>query len=369
MKIAALLLAALGLIGLAFVIYLLVDGLRAVLERWRNERRLRPLALVVRAREEVAGDLLRLTLAHPRRRGLPRFDAGQHVLMLAPAGPGGRAIRRAYSLAAWHPRPTQYELGIKREAQGAMSSWAWDALLPGSVVRVSPPRGEFVLGPDDSELVLTGGGIGITPMRAMVHAALARPDSSRRIVLLHAARHAEALLYRAEFDRLAELHPRFSYLPLVSRPTAAWRGERGRLDARRMLDAVSRPGSAQFYLCAGTALLESLHTGLLAAGITPAQIHWEAFGMAAAAGGYGQAITLGDGRRIETAGEPSLLATLEAHDCAPPSECRAGSCGQCRLRLEAGEVRWMLAPACRLDDGDILPCVCQPAGDLRIRAA
>ncbi|WP_050976117.1 FAD-binding oxidoreductase [Azoarcus olearius] len=368
MKAVALALAALGLAGLAFIAFLLVDGLRAVYQRRREERRQRPLRLVVRSREEVGGELLRLTLAHPRRRPLPVFEAGQHLMMTAPAGRGGGAIRRAYSLAAWHPRPTWYELGIKREAQGAMSSWAWNALLPGAVVDVSPPRGDFVVADDELDLVLIAGGIGITPMRAMLHASLARPRA-RRIVLLHAARHAGTLLYRGEFESLASLNPHFSYLPIVSRPDGFWRGERGRLDAHRVLAAVPTPQQARFYLCAGQALMEDLGGGLIAAGIDPARIHSEAFGAASAGGGHGQVITLEDGRRVDTAGEPSLLATLEAHGCAPPSDCRAGSCGECRMRLDAGAVRWLMAPACAVADGEILPCICQPAGDLRLRAA
>ncbi|PKO58072.1 MAG: hypothetical protein CVU25_05820 [Betaproteobacteria bacterium HGW-Betaproteobacteria-19] len=366
MKAFAFGLAALGLTALLFIGVLLVDGVRSLLARRLDEARRRPLDLVVRKREEVAGHLICLSLEHPRGARLPAFEAGQHVVLFAPAGRDGREIRRAYSLAAWRAgAPRGYELGIKREQLGALSSWAWDHLREGARVRVLPPRGEFVVGPPAAELVLVGGGIGITPMRAMLHAALAAPSQFDRVVLFHAARHPQELLYRAEFEHLAQAHDQLSYLPIVSRPDAAWTGASGRLDAARLLMPLRQSGAAQFYLCAGAEVMAALRQGLMAAGIGEANIHWEAFGVAPGETRAGQRVTLANGQGFETAGEPSLLAALEAHGAAPESDCRAGTCGLCRMQLRRGEVKWLLAPGCALGPGEILPCVCQAVDDLQ----
>lgn len=364
------LLVALSVAALVFVAVLLADGVRTLLARRRAERAARPLQLVVAERREDAGHLVRLVLADPRGRALPAFAAGQHVLLKAPAGPGGRPAQRAYSLAAWTARPRRYELGIKREAQGQVSGWVWQQLAVGSRVEVSPPRGDFVLdAAGTGELVLIGGGIGITPMRAMAHAALA--STTRSVILFHAARHAEELLYREEFRALAAADARLAYRPVVSRPTADWSGERGRLDAARVLAPLAAPPSATFYLCAGTAMMDELAAGLIAAGIASAHIRREAFGVAAGAGSSGERIVVaatGGRREFLTAGEPTLLAALEAHDLAPPSECRAGTCGECRMRVVDGEVRWLAKPETALADGEILPCVCAAVGGLTLAA-
>lgn len=364
MNLLAWLLSVGAVAGLVFIAVLTVDGVRVLMERLRRERAARPLDLVVTARQEVAGHLVCLQLRRRWGRRLPAYMPGQYVVLSAPLGPGGREVRRAYSLAAWQAgRPKAYELGIKREPQGLMSSWVWDALRPGQRVRVLPPKGDFVLQPASGERVLIGAGIGITPMRAMLHAALSEPG---RVLLFHAARHEDELLYREEFERLAARFPTFHYLPTVSRPGTDWPGARGRLDAGGIIEHLLHPAVAQFYLCASDAVMASLTAGFEAAGILPSAIHREAFGAALGAGGSGQNVDLPGGKRVVTAGEPSLLHALEAAGCAPPSECRAGSCGLCRMQLLGGEVRWGLAPGCELQQGEILPCICQAVSDLRL---
>jgi ferredoxin-NADP reductase len=353
-------------VALIFAAGLLVDGLRAIWRRQRQSRRRialeTPLELEVVAREEVAGHLLCLRLAAPEGGRLPPFVAGQHVLLQAPAGKDGQFIRRAYSLAAWTARPQQYELGIKREANGRLSRWAWDRLHVGSRVDVLPPRGEFTVGLGHHEVVLIGGGIGITPMRAMLHALLAQ---ARPVVLHHAARREEELLYRDEFERLCATTPRFRYVPTLTRPGPEWRGATGRLDAARILAACADARHAEFYLCAANAMMDALRAGLIAGGIADGRIHHEAFGAAAGSAPIGLAIRVGD-RVCVTAGEPTLLATLEENRLAPESECRAGTCGLCRMRLIEGRIDWLLEPELALDADEILPCICTPATALQL---
>jgi ferredoxin-NADP reductase len=348
-----------------FVCVLLADGLRALRLRRRLEAAKRPIRLVVSMRENVGENLFRLVLQRPDRSRLPAFAAGQHIVLIAPAGRNGRSIRRAYSLAAWKRRPRHYELGIKREDAGAFSSWAHAHLLPGVEVEALPPRGDFELRRTAGETVLIGGGIGITPMRAMAQRALAAAGGGR-VVLFHSARRPQELMYREDFERLAATRPGFRYIAMVSRPDADWTGHRGRLDAPFIVSQLTDPQRASIHMCASTSAMQTLQDGLLAAGIGPDALHLEAFGAAAAAGACGIAITLDDSPRIETAGEPTLLATLENAECAPPSECRAGHCGLCRMRLLEGEVEWLLPPPAGLPAGDILPCICRPTGPLRI---
>jgi ferredoxin-NADP reductase len=362
----ALVLLALAGAALLFGAGLLLAGFAVRTARRRRERRERalerPMQLIVTRREEEAGHLLALRLEARDGGRLPPFAPGQHVLLAAPAGKDGRILRRAYSLAAWSRRPRHYELGIKREARGQVSNWAWDHLHPGSPVSLLPPRGEFTVGGGRHEAVLIGAGIGITPLRAMLHELLAQ---DRPVVLHQAARHEAELLYRGEFEALAATHPRLRYLPTLTRAGAGWQGGRGRLDAGRVLAACADPGCAEFHLCAAKAMMNELRAGLEAAGVPARRIHHEAFGVGAARGASGCRVQIG-GWELVSAGEPSLLATLEIHDLAPESECRAGTCGRCRLRLLEGRVKWLLDTDLALARDEILPCVCLPEGDIRL---
>ncbi|WP_265949480.1 FAD-binding oxidoreductase [Dechloromonas sp. A34] len=359
-------LSALALLALAGIAGLTVDGLRAIGRRRRAENAKKPHPLRVAKRHEVAGELLCLELADPRGKPLPAFRAGQHLLLTAPAGKNGQPIRRAYSLAAWAAKPGCYELGIKREDRGAMTQWLWQHAQPGSSIEASPAQGDFVVRAGSGTLVLIGGGIGITPMRAMLHEAL---GSGRTIVLFHAARTAESLLFQEEFTALAAQHGQFAYRPILSRPAGEWTGDRGRLDAGRIVAAVPLPDSADFYLCAGNAMMDSLRHGLLALGIADSRLHSEAFGAATGSGRSGLNLAIrqaGTTRTLVTAGEPTVLAALEANDLAPAAECRAGNCGQCVAHLEDGEVDWLVKPEFSVGPQQFLPCVCAARSDLNI---
>lgn len=361
-----LLLSVLSLLALGFIVWLTVDGLLAIRRRRRAERLRRPRSLRVAARREVADDLFCLTLVDPGGRPLPAFAAGQHLLLSAPAGRQGKTILRAYSLAAWQASPVAYELGIKREPQGAMSQWLWLNLKVGTHIDASLPQGDFVLDAGSEPLVLIGGGIGITPMRSMLHAALV---AGRPVHLFHLARSAGSLLYREEFAGRAAAQPDFRYHPQLSQPDADWAGARGRIDAAQIIAALPDAGACRFYLCAGNAVMDALAAGLAVLGVDAGRIHREAFGAATGAGCCGLNVTVdgvGGQKTMVTAGEPTLLAALEANGVELPAECRAGSCGQCVARLTSGEVDWLLTPEHAVDEGNILPCVCSPRSDLAL---
>lgn len=362
----AIALAILGLACLGSILWLTVDGLRAMRTRAAAEAAKRPLRLVVAERREVAGSLLCLRLAAPNGGVLPAFLAGQHVLVQAPAGPGGKTIQRAYSLAAWQAKAGSYELGIKLEAQGAMTQWLWNNVREGARLDVSRPQGQFTVPPFGRPLVLVGGGIGITPMRAMLHEALAE---RREIVLFQSARAVGQLLYREEFEQLARAHAHVRYIPILSRPDEAWAGLSGRLTASLILGGAPVGAAADFCLCAADAMMDQLSADLLAAGVAGERIHKEAFGVAAASGLAGIPVSVkanGIPREFMTDGAPTLLAELEAQDIGLPSECRAGSCGQCLVRLDAGEVDWLAKPEFDVPEGKILPCVCAPRSPLAL---
>ncbi|MBS1131810.1 MAG: hypothetical protein H6R16_2812 [Proteobacteria bacterium] len=362
----ALILAALSLLALFSIAWLTIDGLRAIGRRRCAEAASKPRRLLVAKRREVAGELLCLELVDPQGKPLPGFRAGQHLLLTAPAGKHGKAIQRAYSLAAWAARPAHYELGIKREAQGTMTQWLWQNLQVGDGIDVSRAQGDFTIKPGRGPLVLIAGGIGITPLRAMLQAAL---DSGRPISLFHAARSAEQLLYCDEFIALAGRYAHFSYQPYLSRRADDLSGKRSRLNAGHIVDAITRPTTADFYLCASNSMMADLRHGLRARGIAEARIHHEAFGVGEGAGQNGLTLAVdraGTTKTLVTAGEPTVLAALEANDVTVSAECRAGSCGQCVAELNSGEVDWLVQPEFAVGPRQFLPCVCTARGDLSL---
>lgn len=358
------LLGLFSLLCLAFVATLTFDGLCTLARRRARTATQQPLHLQVIERKTVGNDLLCLKLGS--RQPLPAFQAGQHLLISAPAGRAGKTIQRAYSLAAWSAYPQTYELGIKRQPNGAMSQWMWATLQAGDELLASPPQGNFVVEASSRPLVLIGAGIGITPIRAMLHAAL---GEKRRIFLFHAAKTAEALLYCEEFLALAARHAELEYIRCLSQQELDHGAGQCRLSAQRILAVVEPKQEADYYLCANPALVDELRNSLIAGGIPEHRIHHEVFAAPTKTGSEGHAITVkinGLSHQLLSAGEPTVLACLEANAIALPTECRAGSCGKCAVQLDAGQVDWLVKAEFPTAPNHILPCICAARSALHL---
>jgi ferredoxin-NADP reductase len=357
---------ALAWLSGGFCLALLGLVLHGLWTRWRlgqERRRRQALSLQVVARHDLTDELFTLRLENTRRSRLPGFLPGQYLALLAPAGPDNRLLRRCYSLSCWSPRPRYYELCIKREDEGRMSRFLHSSLQLGATLTALPPTGPFHLRrPDTPAVVLMAGGVGITPMRAMLHALLARHGKTQ-IWLFHSSRHANGLAYADEFQRLATLHTQFHYRPMLSQPPAGWKGDSGRLDSAHVLNALLGQ-QATYYQCASASFMHDMRAGLVAAGVPDATIHEEAFGLAAE-GADPQTMWF-EGRACAYLGEPSLLLSLEGQGQSIPSECRTGHCGSCRLTLKEGQVRWQAEAGCTVANDEILACLCVPVSTVTL---
>lgn len=363
--------AILGAVGLTVgcaLFLLLAHGLWLA---WQPHRRKRcagrlatPINLSVLERKDFNGGLFTLTLAHPNGRNLPTYRPGQYLTLLTEAD----GNQRCYSLASWRANPSRYELAIRQVSGGRVSTWLHQNMQPGSNIRVLPPRGEFTLHAPSGDAALIAGGIGITPIRAMLHALLADSDSKQgRIVLFYAARHFDHLLYHEEFIAAAGQHANFCYLPVLSKPRPDWQGLCGRLDAQTVLRRLNDFSQTNFYLCAGSSMMGAISAGLQASGIMTGRIHSERFTPGELnADETAYRITLEGHQAFEFKGAPTLLHGLEQAKIAVESDCRAGHCGVCRIKVLSGNVRWLLPKETALAEDEILSCCVTPQSDLRL---
>ena len=85
------------------------------------------------------------------------------------------------------PGATNYRVSVKREMNGAVSSYLHDHVQAGDVLEVSAPRGGFTLGSGDAPVVFLSAGIGATPVLAMLH-SLSSAASRREVWWIYGAR-------------------------------------------------------------------------------------------------------------------------------------------------------------------------------------
>ncbi len=95
---------------------------------------------------------------------------------------------------------------------------------PGDRVAVHGPFGRFsyALHPEERDLVFLVGGIGITPIMAMIR-HMNQVGDTRSVTLLYANRSRNQIVFRDELDRIArEGRPRLTVVHVLSRPEESW---------------------------------------------------------------------------------------------------------------------------------------------------
>lgn len=329
---------------------------------------------------------------------LPEFKPGQYLTFALDVAASTdaltqpRQVTRCYSLSD-RPDPRHYRITVKRVGQSApgmppgVASNHWhDRVHAGDVLRVKAPSGHFFIDPEDAATpVLIAGGIGITPLLAMLNWWLGeRPD--RPIHLYHGLRHSREQAFASWLKQQAAAHPHFHLTVACSRPDSGDEPGRdfqhlGHVDIdllRRTLPA----GRHRFHVCGPPAMLASVLPALRGWGVASEDICHEAFGPAASAAA---SAPLSDasvataasfevrfarsGRTLTwDARDANLLAFAERHAVAVDSGCRAGSCGACETRLIDGQVAYAEPPDHDIAPGHCLLCVGTPRSGLVIDA-
>ncbi len=135
-------------------------------------------------------------LVDPRGRDLPRFEAGAHIGLRLAGGPV-----RDYSLCNDPAERRRYCIAVLCEAdRDAISRRLHETVKVGDFVEVSAPRNNFRLATGARRHLLIAGGIGITPILAMI-AELRRGQTE--FLLHYCTRSPEATAFRDELNLLA----------------------------------------------------------------------------------------------------------------------------------------------------------------------
>jgi len=197
--------------------------------------------LKVAARREVAEGIVELTLADPAGGQLPSWTAGAHIdLVLDPS------LTRQYSLCGSASDESTWKVGVLRDPNSrGGSAYVHEKLAEGATVRVRGPRNHFPL-VSSPRYQFIAGGIGITPMLAMIEAAEAR-GADWSLLYGGRSRASMAFLDQLEVDDRVTVWPQ---------------------DELGLLDLASVLGTPQpdtlVYCCGPGALLDAVEEGCAA---------------------------------------------------------------------------------------------------------
>jgi ferredoxin-NADP reductase len=276
--------------------------------------------LVVGRRSTPAEGVVVLDLAHPENEDLPRWEPGAHIDLILDDG-----LTRQYSLCG-DPRDSGvWRVGVLLDPNSRGGSrYVHENLNEGSIVRVRGPRNHFPL-VDAQHYRFIAGGIGITPIFAMLEAA---QRAGTDWTLLYGGRTRASMAFAED---LAERYP--------DRVTVWPQDERGLLDLESLFKDPE--DNTLVYCCGPEALLSAVeqHSAHWPAGI----LHIERFAAkaptaeeVAAALDQFEVVCQRSGQAFEITSDQSILEVLEEEGIPILGSCYEGVCGTCEARVLKG---------------------------------
>ena len=200
------------------------------------------------------------------------FVAGQYVMVDIPRDAG--ILQKAYSIASSPLQRDSIDLCIKLVEGGYASTYFHRAVEIGMSLTIHEGQGTFVDRGGDRERLYVAAGTGIAPIRSMIQALYATGFDGP-VWLFFGVRYDDEILYEAEWRRLAAEHPRFRFLPTVSRPRA-WTGDVGWV--QDLLRAhLTNPAGKEAYVCGVVPMVKAVKPLLIELGVPRPQIHTEKY--------------------------------------------------------------------------------------------
>lgn len=199
------------------------------------------------------------------------FRAGQFVQVFIPHENDTK--RTSYSISSSPQHTVFFELCVTI-IQGGVSTSYIDTLKNGDTLKVMGPMGRFTLPePPPRDIVFVATGSGIAPFRSMINDLLHK-QIPQTIYLLFGNRFEEDIIYRKEWEELAQKHPNFKVLFTLSR--GGWNGTRGYVQDC-IQTFVPQLTNKDFYICGLVKMIEAVTQKLTSLGVPQTQIHFERY--------------------------------------------------------------------------------------------
>jgi predicted ferric reductase len=181
------------------------------------------------------------------------------------------------SKGLWAPHPFSFSAApngrfvrVSVKAVGDFTSRIHE-LTPGTTALIEGPLGRFTASTSGRDkYLMVAGGIGITPIRALIESLVA---AHRDVVLLYAVKTAKDLVFASELRRLTT-HCHF----VLSQSDDVTDGhEHGRIDDAMLRRLVPDALDREVFVCGPPLMMQAVIAALRAVQIRMAQIHYERF--------------------------------------------------------------------------------------------
>jgi vanillate O-demethylase ferredoxin subunit len=262
-------------------------------------------------------------LVDPEGEYLPAWRAGSHLDIHLPGG-----VVRQYSLCGDPADRGRYVIAVLKEPAGRGGSrLLHETLQVQAIVKVSAPRNHFPIDPRAARHLLIGGGIGITPLKAMAHE-------------LEAAGLPYALHYCAKGPHYAAFLDTLSAFDAASFHYDGGIPGNG-LDIAALL--ATPPEGTHLYYCGPAGFMQACAAA--SAHWPPGRVHSEHFkapeiaAAAEEADADGFAVVIASsGAVFDIPADRSIVEVLADAGIVVETSCVSGLCGTCKVKYLSGTV-------------------------------
>ena len=258
---------------------------------------------------------LEATTSNPDAEELP---LGAHAKLKLPNG-----LVRSYSIVSEEgTKANKIELGIALDPNSrGGSKYLHESAKPGDILQVGKITADVAPNGAASNHLFIVGGIGITAFLSLIKACLSVNWSCQ----LHYAIRSEADL------------PFRDSLESIKQHVITYDKSKGeRMDIKKIVN--TRPWGSQLYVCGPNRLMEAAREAVDEAGITPDEVHFEAFAADISGDPFEVEVANKGGKVLQVGEDESLLDVLRKEFGDLDSSCEVGNCGTCKTRLGGGRV-------------------------------
>ena len=304
-----------------------------------------------------------------------QWQAGQYLNVFVPT-PGNTTVRSYSISSAANQFNDQFvRLTIKQEPGGQGSTFMHEALSVGDLIEVSGPHGDFTYQKGkETGLVLIGGGVGVTPLMAVLEQLVAE-KSTLPIKAVFAFRDETQIIFAERLHQLASDMPNLDVTLVLSQPSRPdWNGETGYIRQPLLHRICPDIADHRVHLCGPAPMMDQVTKTLADLGVAADAIHTESFGAATpkAEDKTSKPFSIHFKKTGKSAtgriGDTILDVALR-EKIVIPHVCGIGTCGTCRMRVISGDFEAPptdLISAQDISQGFVLACKARPQTDIEL---
>ncbi|MCR4742936.1 MAG: 2Fe-2S iron-sulfur cluster binding domain-containing protein [Treponema sp.] len=361
------------------------------------------------ARVETFGpDCKRFTFIPCQEKGtsqLAYFAAGSYISVFVEID--GRQISRAYSLSSSPDESLpvsdggnsvyqdgSYQIAVKAVKGGEVSNFILNKWKENDIVEISAPEASFNYVPlrDAKTVIGIAGGSGITPFLSFSRAILQKNEDFN-LILLYGSRNFDQILFKDEFDKLAQECPKIKVVYVLSdeNPGISDKSdggqnlvsyEKGFITADLIKKYAPSDQPYSVFVCGPQPMYDFLDGEFEKLKLIKKYIRKDMYGEIHDAqkqkdypGCNLDEVEIkvricGEVTIVKGSPRDTILQTLEKNGVCVPARCRSGECGWCHSNLISGQIfvpqKMEYRRSADITYGAIHPCCTFPLSDLEI---